>query len=165
MQEMEWRQIIENVDRSFYHLTGRILSTPPGLPDRVAWLHESAPFSLVVHSADKDPVFLYLNNTGLNSFKYPVEEVLGYPSRFSAREEDRSEREVLLQRVSTAGIADSYNGVRVDKYGTPFSIFGGIVWQLFREDKTVWGQAALFWLTEAERPDWYLQQYRPASVE
>lgn len=147
--------LIVQIDNCFYALNGAPLPCPAGIPDRYRWLHENAPYSLLAHHAGADPHFIYANRHALYCFQYTPDEMLSLPSRLSAAEKDRPERERFLQRVIAVGIVYHYTGLRVDKYGNAFAIHDGILWQLKHPDGTVWGQAALFWSQAKERPDWY----------
>lgn len=147
--------LLKDIDRCFQDLNGKSLPCPENVSDKFQWLHEKAPFSILAHKNEKPPKFIYANNYALSCFKYTAAEIVGLPSYQSAAEQDREERERLLQSVTQNGIAYNYAGPRIDKYGHIFNIYDGIVWQLFDEVQNPWGQAALFWTDNSERPDWY----------
>jgi len=149
------RKLIQTIDDSFHKLNGKPLPCPPDVDDRLRWLDEEAPYSILAHNADKDPHFVYANKYALTCFKYTEEEMLALPSRLSAGEQDRAERQRLLEKVTSDGIAYNYEGPRVDKNDKTFNIYDGIVWQLKDDNGTIWGQGALFWTDKKERPDWY----------
>ncbi|SRR5258708_5168625 len=151
----QYSTLIAQIDECFRALTGEHLPCPPGIPDRYQWLHEHAPYSILAHNAEADPHFIYANRYALACFKYTAEEMLSLPSRLSAVAQDRAQRERLLQDVTHDGIAYNYTGPRVDKYENRFMIYDGIVWQLQSGQGVVWGQGALFWTSEQERPGWY----------
>ncbi|MDR2950471.1 MAG: MEKHLA domain-containing protein [Prevotella sp.] len=146
--------LIRQIDDCFYKLSGKRLPTPHDITDRYQWLDEEAPYSILAHNANADPHFIYANKYALSCFKYTLEEMLSLHSRLSAADEDRAERAQLLQIVTCDGIAYNYSGPRIDKYGSSFNIYDGIVWQL-KDEESVWGQGALFWTEEYNRPDWY----------
>lgn len=147
--------LIRQVKDCFYKLSGRPLYAPPGMPDIHRWLHEEAPYGILVHNTDADPRFIYANRHALAAFKYTAAEILSVPSRLSASEQDRPERQRMLEIVLRDGIVYNYSGPRVDKYGNSFTIYDGVVWQLRNTNDEVWGQAALFWTDESSRPVWF----------
>jgi hypothetical protein len=134
------------LDSTYRQWTGEHL--PCALIDphsRAAWIHREAPYSLVFHNNDNDPVFTYGNECALRCFKYSREVFCGMPSRFSASSVDREARQALLNIVGTQGFASGYTGYRVDRYGHAFMIYDGIVWEVRDDTGTPLGQAALFW--------------------
>ncbi|EAC0925597.1 MEKHLA domain-containing protein [Salmonella enterica] len=152
-------QLLSAIDASFYHYTGVYLPCPPSLSDRYDWLHNNAPYSLVAHNSENDPKFIYTNMQALKCFKYPLQEFLGLPSRLSASETDQPERQALLQTVKNRGIAFNYSGPRVDKHNNQFIIYDGIVWQSCEATKPIFGQAALFWPDDSEKPYWFSEEF------
>lgn len=147
--------LITQIDDNFFHRNGKALPAPPDIAERAHWLHEKAPYSILAHGTGDDPRFIYANRFALSCFQYDEEAFLQLPSRLSAAPQDRSERERLLQGVSLHGIAYDYRGPRVDKLGRTFMIYDGVVWRLSQPDGTPFGQAALFWTHEQERPVWF----------
>lgn len=147
--------MLQQIDESFSILNGKALPCAPGVSDRYQWLDEEAPYSILAHNTDPDPHFVYANRFALSCFGYDPQEMIGMPSRFTAAEKDRADRQKLFDTMSRHGIVYDYAGPRVDKSGVPFTIYDGIIWQLYRPDRSVWGQAALFWKDEHERPYWY----------
>ena len=146
--------LIRQISDSFHWLSGWPLFAPPGA-DFYKWLHEEAPYGILAHNTDADPHFIYANDHAVASFKYTADEILAVPSRLSASEQDRPERQRMLEIVLRDGIVYNYSGPRVDKYGHSFMIYDGIVWQLRNPDGRIWGQAALFWTDEVKRPEWF----------
>ncbi|NQS85537.1 MEKHLA domain-containing protein [Pantoea allii] len=137
--------LLQRIDERYRALTGRGLYCPDEHVDRYLWLHEHAPYSILAHSSEADPVFVYANRCALSCFKYSLEEMLQLPSRLSAGPSDREARQHLLDIVKRDGIATGYSGPRVDKQGKSFIIYEGEVWQSDRDAEAGWGQAALFW--------------------
>jgi hypothetical protein len=147
--------LISQISDCFYRLAGVPLYSPPEVTDIHRWLDEEAPYGILVHNTEADPHFIYANKHALSSFKYDAAEILSVPSRLSASENDRPERQRMLQIVLRDGIVFDYSGPRVDKYGNNFTIYDGVVWQLRNANDQVCGQAALFWTEKDNRPDWY----------
>lgn len=108
------------------------------------WLYNDAPFVVVAHNTQPDPRFVYGNRAAQSCFGYSWEEFIKLPSRLSAEEPNRAERQRLLEAVTTNGFIDNYRGVRIAKSGYRFWIENGIVWQLVNERGRSLGQAATF---------------------
>lgn len=135
------------LEASYRHWLGQCLPRPAGLPqaEALTWLHERAPYALLAHGTESDPLFCYANEQALRCFGYPRAEFIGMPSRFSASPKDRAARQVLMETVGRQGYASGYEGWRVDQAGRAFMIHAGVVWNLLDSDGQRLGQAALFW--------------------
>jgi PAS domain-containing protein len=103
-----------------------------------------AEFALLSHNADGDPLFNYANQTAQELFEYSWSELMGMPSRFSAEEVNRQQREQLLAQVSSQGYIDDYSGVRIAKSGRRFLIRNAVVWNVYDDQGQYYGQAAWF---------------------
>jgi hypothetical protein len=136
-------------DRAFFDLlTGsyaRLLGMPL-VPDGTSadWLYEGAPFAVVAHNTDADPLFVYANRRAQACFEYSWEGFVGLPSRLSAEAPSRGDREHVLQEVTRHGYVRGYRGIRISKSGRRFWIEDGVVWQLIDADGVNRGQAATF---------------------
>ncbi|WP_295464451.1 MEKHLA domain-containing protein [uncultured Pseudomonas sp.] len=138
------------VEASYRHWLGQPLPRPVDLPeaDLPAWLHERAPYALLAHGSEGDPLFCYANHQALCCFGYSRAEFIGMPSRLSASPKDRAARQVLMETVGRQGFATDYAGWRVHRTGRPFMIHAGVVWNLVDAEGRRLGQAALFWPDE-----------------
>ncbi|HDV9907165.1 TPA: MEKHLA domain-containing protein [Klebsiella oxytoca] len=141
------RALIHCIDLDYQKLSGKLLPSPINLTDRSWWLHHEAPYSILAHSNDNDPHFIYANQCALKCFEYPREEILQLPSRLSASASEQQERQQLLDVLANKDIIHGYSGVRVTREGKIFNIYDGVIWQLKNGDGEVWGQGALFWLS------------------
>lgn len=130
--------------RSFRRCTGRELL--PGLfnPLGLARNLFEAPFVLVSHGIEPDPVLNYGNAAALRLWEMTWEEMTGTPSRLTAEAPERWERERLLAAVTERGFIDDYSGVRISKGGRRFRIQRATVWNLVTEEGGPCGQAATF---------------------
>ncbi len=108
---------------------------------RALW---EAPFVIVAHGTEADPVFFYGNRVALQQFEMSFEQFTRLPSRCSAEPLNRAERAKLLERVTRQGYVDDYCGMRVASSGRRFMISGGTVWNLVDEQGVRHGQAATF---------------------
>lgn len=108
----------------------------------------AAPFVLLAHDAQADPVFIYANLCAQDLFEFSWQEFTSLPSRFSAEVMNREERAQLLEKVHKQGYIENYSGIRVSKTGKRFKIQQAIVWDIRNEEGEKLGQAAMFkhWL-------------------
>jgi hypothetical protein len=134
----------ECLARSLKHWTGRDLI--PGVSDARELSRRvfEAPFVLVSHGTEADPVLNYGNQSALALWEISYEELTRMPSRLTAEAPDREERERLLTQVTRAGFIDNYSGVRIAKTGRRFRIAQATVWNLLATDGAACGQAAMF---------------------
>ena len=130
--------------RSFRRFTGRELL--PGLfnPAALARNLFHAPFVLVSHGTEPDPILNYGNAAALALWEMPWDELTGTPSRLTAEAPVRDERARLLAAVTAHGFIDDYSGVRISRTGRRFRIARATVWNLVTEQGTPCGQAAVF---------------------
>ena len=104
-----------------------------------------APFALVSHGVESDPIFNYANQTALSLFEMQWFEFTSMPSRYSAEPVSRDERADLLARVTRDNFIDDYSGIRIAKTGRRFKIEQATVWNVFdSEEGDYMGQAAVF---------------------
>lgn len=130
--------------RSFRHWLGRDLlpgvAEPPALADALF----AAPFVLVSHGTEADPVLNYGNRAALARWEMSWEELTRTPSRLTAEPVAREERARLLTEVTRHGHIANYAGVRIAKSGRRFRISEAVVWNLLDEVGAPCGQAARF---------------------
>lgn len=130
--------------RSFRHFTGRDLLpglfNPAGLSKNI--FH--APFVLVSHGTETDPILNYGNQAALNLWEMSWDELTRTPSRLTAEAPQREERARLLAAVTERGFIDDYAGVRISKSGRRFRIERATVWNLINDRGEPCGQAATF---------------------
>jgi len=130
--------------RSFRKWTGRDLL--PGLfnPLGLAKNIFNAPFVVVSHGLESDPILNYGNRAALALWEMSWDEFAHTPSRLTAEAPKREERARLLRIVSERGFIDDYSGIRISKSGRRFQIFRATVWNLVSEKGEPRGQAATF---------------------
>jgi PAS domain S-box-containing protein len=118
---------------------------PPGLDPAAGtrWLYDSAPFGVLAHNLQAEPVFTYGNQRAQAIFGYDWNEITTLPSRLSAEAPERGERQAFLEQVKRDGFVKGYRGVRITKEGTRFWIESATVWQLVDEQGVLRGQAAM----------------------
>ncbi len=130
--------------RSLKHWTGRELVSGVSDPLELAQKVFEAPFVLVSHDTEPDPVLNYGNRTAQVLWEMPWAELTRTPSRLTAEAPNREERARLLAAVAQRGFIDDYSGVRISKTGRRFRITRATVWNLLTPDGRPCGQAAMF---------------------
>jgi len=137
-------ELFRHIANSYRRLLGEAL-VPEGMSDAqgAAWLYESAPFGLLAHGTQADPVFMYGNCGAQAIFGYTWEELTALPSRLSAQAPERSERQAFLDAVTREGFVKDYRGIRITKTGQRFWIERATVWQLIDDAGVLRGQAAM----------------------
>ena len=130
--------------RSLKHWTGRELVSGVSDPLELAQKVFEAPFVLVSHDTEPDPVLNYGNRTAQVLWEMPWAELTRTPSRLTAEAPNREERARLLAEVARHGFIDDYSGVRISKTGRRFRISRATVWNLLTADGRPGGQAAMF---------------------
>ncbi|HEY4078683.1 MAG TPA: MEKHLA domain-containing protein [Rhizomicrobium sp.] len=112
--------------------------------DDVAQSLWRAPFVIVAHGTEPDPIFFFGNKLALDLFETSPAAFAAMPSRLSAEQELRQERAKLMARVTRDGYIDDYSGIRISATGRRFRIQNAIVWNLVDKDGRLHGQAATF---------------------
>jgi PAS domain-containing protein len=108
------------------------------------WLYEDAPFGVLAHDTDPDPVFVYANRTAQRAFEYGWDEFTGLRSRLSAEPQNQEARQHLLDAVARDNYFTGYRGLRTARSGRRFWIEDLTMWNLFHPDGRPAGQAAMF---------------------
>lgn len=129
---------------NYARLLGRPLVPQPMLAAEAAeWLYKRAPFAVLAHNAEPDPVFIYGNEAAQRRFGYSWDEITRLPSRLSAEAPVREERQRFIERVHRLGYETGYKGVRIMKSGARFEIEEATLWQLLDADGKLQGQAVV----------------------
>lgn len=104
----------------------------------------NAPFALVSHGAEQDPIFDYGNAQALALFELTLSQLCELPSRLSAVVGLQRARERMMRGVREQGFAENYDGDRVSSSGRRFRIVGATIWNITDELGLHCGQAAAF---------------------
>jgi len=144
-----WQQphVIRHTQRlltSFRHWTGQALLTPQVPPVTQAQMLFDAPFAVVSHDTQSDPIFNYANQTALRLWEMDWQTFTQTPSRLSAEPIEQAERARLLQQAKQRGFIRNYQGVRISNTGQRFRIRNVILWDVLDEQGDRCGQAATF---------------------
>ena len=129
---------------SYRRFTGRELLPGVSDPEALARGLFEAPFVVVSHGTEADPVLNYGNAAALALWEMTWEELTRTPSRLTAEAPERAERARLLAAVAAHGFIDDYSGIRISRTGRRFRIARATVWNLVTADGAPWGQAATF---------------------
>lgn len=129
---------------SFANMLGRELVSREGSPLDQAERLFRAPFIVVSHGTEADPILNYANAAALALWEMTPAQFMQTPSRLTAEPMHRDERARLLERTRRDGYADDYSGVRISATGKRFRIERAIVWNLTDAVGSHRGQAAMF---------------------
>jgi hypothetical protein len=147
-RQFPWQQkaVIRHSQRlihSFQHWTGRSLLNTNGSPEEIAQQLFEAPFVLVSHGMETDPIFNYGNRRALELWELFWEEFTRMPSRKTAEPMVQEERVRLLVETATKGFSN-FSGVRISSTGKRFQIEDGIIWNILDDHNQRCGQAAVY---------------------
>jgi hypothetical protein len=134
-------QIMLNSFRSF---VGRDLIERTGNTDEEARIVFEAPFVVVSHGTQDDPILNYGNRTALSLWEMDIPTLTSTPSRLTAEPMHRDERAQLMTRAARDGFVDDYRGIRISSSGKRFLIEKAIIWNLVNSEGHRVGQAATF---------------------
>lgn len=132
----------QDIARSFRETVGRDLL--PARDGDVARALYEAPFVLLSHGLEADPVLNYGNAAALALWEMSFADFTRMPSRVTAEPMLREERDRLLAIVAAKGFIDDYAGVRISASGRRFRIENAIVWNVTDAHGARRGQAATF---------------------
>jgi hypothetical protein len=140
----EWVARARLILESHAALLGRHLVDPEGSDLAKAERLFRAPFVVVAHGVEVDPLLSYGNDMALQLWEMEADALLRTPSRLTAEFVHREERARLLERTKQEGFVDDYSGVRITRTGRRFKIERAVVWNLIDSTGSLQGQAATF---------------------
>ena len=129
---------------SFARLLGRELISRQGSAEAQAERLFQAPFVVVSHGTEADPILNYGNAAALALWEMDFATLTRTPSRLTAEPVHRDERARLLERTLRDGYVDDYAGIRISSTGRRFRIEQAVVWNLVDAAGVHRGQAATF---------------------
>jgi len=142
--EHNWIEHSQILLDSFARFVGEELLSRDGDAETQAERLFNAPFVVVSHGTQADPLLNYANQTALDLWQVDVPTLLTMPSRTTAEPMHRDERARLLERTTRDGFVDDYRGIRISSTGRRFLIDRATVWNLLDADGKHVGQAATF---------------------
>jgi len=107
------------------------------LPDTVVVSHG------LQTQAENGPVLNYGNAAALKRWGASWEQLTSMPSRFTAEPMEREARAAFMAQVTSKGIVNDYQGVRIGLDGKRFCMKEASVWNIV-VDGQLYGQAACF---------------------
>ena len=122
---------------SYLHWTGKLLAQ-----DAEALYH--APFPVISHGTQPDPIFCYANLTAQKLWKMDWATFTALPSRLSAEPDAQENRQALLAAAASQGYVDNYSGIRITAEGKRFRIGQCMLWNVVKTGGEKIGQAASF---------------------
>lgn len=140
----DWIAHTQVLLNSFRHFVGRELIARTGDPHDEAQRLFNAPFVVVSHGTQDDPILNYGNLTALQLWETDLPSLTSMPSRLTAEPMHRDERAILMARAKRDGFVDDYRGIRISSTGKRFLIERAIVWNLIDASGIRVGQAATF---------------------
>jgi MEKHLA domain len=129
---------------SYRHWTGKELLERAGDVKQQACTLFEAPFVVVSHGMEQDPILNYGNQTALELWELSWDQFIKTPSRLTTEPDDRGERERMLVQAKTNGYFDGYQGVRISSTGRRFLVEEVLVWTVIDSMRQSIGQAATF---------------------
>jgi hypothetical protein len=128
---------------SYQHWTGESLFDLSASPEEIAQNLFEAPFIVVSHGTEPDPIFNYGNSRALELWELSWEEFTRMPSRQSAEAIVQEERQNSLEEAATKGLK-RFSGMRISSTGKRFYIENITLWNVLDENKQQCGQAAFY---------------------
>lgn len=136
-----WSQLVLD---SYHRWLGRDLIDRGGSSADQARLLFQAPFVVVSHGTEDDPVLNYGNQMALDLWGMSWKQFTQSPSRLTAEPLNREERTRMLAQAATQGFIEDYRGVRISATGRRFLVERATVWNVIDSKGQGWGQAATF---------------------
>ncbi len=138
---MNLKEHLEIIKNSYTHFTGEYLPVDPHLSLVEAF--DMCSFPIASHDNSKEPLFNYANKAALLLFKMTSKQMIGLPSKVSAKLINQKERSLFLHQVIENGFIQHYQGKRVASDKSIFHIQDATVWNLINHDKKYYGQAVI----------------------
>jgi hypothetical protein len=138
---VSWSQLLLD---SFHHWIGRDLLERKSSPTIQAQALFEAPFVVVSHGIELDPILNYANQAGLDLWEVTWEQMTRTPSRQTAEPVSQEERSRMLTLAEEEGYFEGYQGVRISATGRRFLVVGATVWNVLDHQSRRVGQAATF---------------------
>ena len=130
--------------RSFHRVVGQALLPPLGDAIRDAQQLFAAPFVVLSHGVEGDPILNYGNALALQLGEMTATQFGATPSRVTAEPMLREDRQSTLDTVARQGYISGYAGVRVSGTGRRFLIENVVLWNVSDDDGNPLDQAASF---------------------
>jgi MEKHLA domain len=140
-QTIHWTQILLD---SYRQLVGcELLDRSSSLVEQSRLLY-LAPFVVVSHDTQADPMFNYGNQVALDLWEIDWVTLLQTHSKATAEPVNRAIRQEMLAQAHSQGLIQNYQGVRISTSGQRFAIDRATIWNLTDAVGQPCGQAATF---------------------
>ncbi|MCE2794158.1 MAG: MEKHLA domain-containing protein [Planctomyces sp.] len=143
-QTSEWLQQAQLMLDSYSRHTGRQLLERSDDPIDEARRLYHAPFVVVSHGTQADPILNYGNLLAQQLWEMDAQTLTSIPSRLTAEPTHRDERAEMMARALRDGFVDDYRGIRISRTGKRFLIERAVIWNLQDAAGRRLGQAATF---------------------
>ncbi|MFM7921241.1 MAG: MEKHLA domain-containing protein [Planctomycetaceae bacterium] len=143
-QTSEWLQQAQLMLDSWKRLTGNELLERSDDPLDEARRLYHAPFVVVSHGTQADPILNYGNLAAQQLWEMDALTLTSTPSRLTAEPMHRDERAEMMARAQRDGFVDDYRGIRISRTGKRFLIEKAVIWNLQDVSGRRLGQAATF---------------------
>ncbi len=140
----DWQRQIQRLLDSYHRWIGTDLIDRTGTQADQARRVFEAPFVVVSHGTQADPILNSANAIALQLWELPLEQFLQTPSRLTAEPLHRDERARMLEATHRQGFIDDYQGIRISSTGRRFHLPRATVWNILDEQGHPAGQAAMF---------------------
>lgn len=129
---------------SYKYWTGKDLF--PGKPEdyRLSEALYLAPYIVVSHGIEKDPIFNYANLSAQKLWKIEWDAFTKMPSRLSAEPVEENKRNQLLEEGKKKGVTFLKQVIRIDNTGRKFYIEEVVLFNLIDKNKNYLGQGAVY---------------------
>ncbi len=121
---IRWSQILSG---NFNQLLDKDLVAPANTPEQLAQTLFNAPFVVVSHGTQADPILNYGNQMALQLWSINWDELITTPSRFTAEAVNQSVRAQMLKQAAKQGYIDNYRRIRISRTGQRFLIEQAII--------------------------------------
>ena len=101
-------------------------------------------FPVLAHGTEQDPKLSYANAAALQLWEISWNELIGMPSRLTAPNSERRERNTALGQAKRLDAVQNYRGIRISRKGRRFMINKARIWTLWDAEERICGQAACF---------------------
>lgn len=129
---------------SFRRWTGRDLIVRSGSTQGDAETLFGAPFVVVSHGTEPDPILNYGNQAALRLWEMDWDRFICTPSRMTAEPVHQEERRRILAVAQERGYVEGYRGIRISATGHRFLVTDAILWNVLDDHDHLVGQAATF---------------------
>jgi MEKHLA domain len=133
----------QRILHSYQHWTGESLFDLSAAPEEIAQNLFEAPFIVISHGTEPDPIFNYGNARALELWELSWEDFTRMLSRQSAEEIVQEDRQKSLEEAATKGLK-RFSGMRISSTGKRFYIENITLWNVLDENQQQCGQAAFY---------------------